>query len=186
MNLTRHSIRVRLTAWYTALTFVALVVTAAAVVALVRHSVTRAADDRLAAHHAGLERFANGLESNLSPLEVRDEYREYADLSLGNALFELVGSDGQPLARPDVSGWVEATAPLCAPTIGRGPATAEVMIGGQPYRASTRALTVRGAPAQAVIAVPRKAFGLNRLPAIAYPSASIGLYSRIECPSSSA
>ena len=94
----RRSIRVRLTAWYAGLTLVALIVMAVTVLALVRHSVTRAADDRLAAHHNGLERFANGLETDLTPAEVRDEYREYADVSLGNALFEMTDAEVDPEA----------------------------------------------------------------------------------------
>lgn len=150
----RQSIRVRLTAWYAGLTLVALIVMAAAVLALVRTSVTRAADDRLAAHQTGLERFATGLDAGLTPDEVRDEYREYADVSLGNALFELTAPDGQTLARPDVPGWTEAIAPLHAAARTGGPASADVVIAGQPYRASTRMLTLRGVATPSVIAVP--------------------------------
>lgn len=82
----RHSIRVRLTAWYALLTLVALIVMAAAVLALVRHSVTRAADDRLAAHHSGLERFANALEAGLTPAEVHDSIHD----DLGWAIVRLI------------------------------------------------------------------------------------------------
>ena len=150
----RRSIRVRLTMWYAGLTLVALIVMAGAVLALVRHSVTRAADQLLAAHHSGLERFANGLETRLTPAELSDEYREYADVSLGNALFEVTGGDGQPLARPAVAGWPAATSVLHAAAARGDAMTADVSIGGQPYRASARMVTVRGARLATVIAVP--------------------------------
>ena len=153
----RRSIRARLTLWYAGLTLVALVVMAAAVLVLVRNSVTRAADELLAAHHSGLKRFANALETGLTPAALRDEYREYRDVSLGNALFEVTGGDGQPLARPDVAGWRDATEPLLAAAARGEVATADVSIGGhggQPYRATARLVTVRGVRLPAVIAVP--------------------------------
>jgi two-component system, OmpR family, heavy metal sensor histidine kinase CusS len=150
----RQSIRARLTAWYAGLTLVALIVMAGTVLALVRHSITRAADDRLAAHHSGLERFANGLETNLTPAEVRDEYREYADVSLGNALIEMPGVNGERLATPDVAGWDAVVAPLHAAAARHAAATTDVLLAGQPYRASTQPLTLRGHVVDAVIAVP--------------------------------
>ena len=149
-----RSIRFRLTAWYAAVTLVTLVAAAMTVIALVDHSVTRAADDRLAAHHQGLARFANGLEAGLSPVEIRDEYREYADVSLGNALFSLTTAGGQVLAHPDVNGWDEALAPLVEAAARGVSAEADVLLSGQPYRASTRPMTIGAAPARAVIAVP--------------------------------
>jgi hypothetical protein len=45
----RGAIRWRMTIWYGALTLVTLMVMAATVLALVRHSLVRAADDRLRA-----------------------------------------------------------------------------------------------------------------------------------------
>ena len=150
----RQSIRVRLTAWYAGLTLVALIVMAVTVLALVRHSVTRAADDRIAAHQSGLERFANALETDLTPEDVRGEYREYADVSLGNALFELTGADGQRLAAPDVAGWDAGVAVLHAAARRHASVTADITLAGQPYRAMTRLLTLRGAAVDALIAVP--------------------------------
>lgn len=148
-----RSIRVRLTAWYAGLTLVALIVMTATVLALVEHSLTRAADDRLQAHHQGLARFSAGLESELTMDEVKEEYREYADVSLGNALFMLTADDGQELAAPGAVGFADATRSLR-----RGGAAsvqgANVAIAGQPYRAERRAFAVRGRTMQAVIAVP--------------------------------
>ena len=151
--MTRHSIRVRLTAWYAGLTLVALIVMASSVILLVRHSVTRAVEERLSAHHDGLERFANALEVSLPADEVRDELREYAAGAVGGAFLELATSEGANLAHPDVSGWDAAIASL-RPTSPSPRATAiDFLIGDAPYRASTRALTIHGASAQSIVAV---------------------------------
>lgn len=151
--ITRHSIRVRLTAWYAGLTLVALIVMAAAVFLLVRQSVTRAVDERLSAHHDGLERFANGLEAGIAPSELRDELREYGAGAVGSAFFELVAADGVLLARPDVAGWDASIAALRPTAASHQSSTIDLRIGGEPYRASTRALTIHGAPAQSIVAV---------------------------------
>jgi len=152
--MTRHSIRVRLTAWYAGLTLVALMVMAASVILLVRHSVTRAVDERLSAHHDGLERFANGLGANIPTDEVRDELREYAAGAVGSAFFELATADGAALARPEVSGWDASIAALRPAAAASSSASAiDFLIGGEPYRASRRTLTIRGAQAASIVAV---------------------------------
>lgn len=146
----RHSIRVRLAVWYTALTLAAMAVTGAVVWLMVQHSVRQAADDRLAAHAAGLERFVTGLETDLSPSDLRDEYREYADVSLGTSLLQVTNAAGEPLAIPDAAGWAASVAPL---TDGNA-APRDVMIGGEPYRVAASTVKSPTGPLRAVVAVP--------------------------------
>lgn len=149
----RHSIRVRLTAWYAGLTLVALLVMAAAVLLLVKQSVAREVDERLQANHAGLEHFADALEAGLPTAEVQDELREYAAGAVGHSFFELTSQDGVTLARPDVPGWDAAVAGLRTEAASHPVVENHLTIAGQPYQASTRTLTIHGAPARSIVAV---------------------------------
>lgn len=146
----RHSIRVRLTIWYTALTLVAMTAAGATAWLLVSHSVRQAADERLAAHALGLSRFLQGLEKGLSPAEVRDEYREYSEVSLGNALLEVNDAAGETLAMPTDAGWDAAVAAVRARTA----APRDVTIDREPYRLSASELPGPAGTVHAIIAVP--------------------------------
>lgn len=153
-----QSIRVRLAVWYTALTLAAMAVTGAVVWLLVQHSVRQAADDRLAAHAAGLERFVNGLETDLSRADLRDEYREYADVSLGTSLVQMTTAAGETLAVPATAGWPEAVAALYHGngTAGRtaDAAPRDVIVGGEPYRIAASTIRAPAGSLRAVVAVP--------------------------------
>lgn len=145
----RHSIRARLTVWYTALTLAAMAITGSVVWLLVQHSVRQAADDRLAAHAVGLERFVNGLETTLSPGELAEEYREYVDVSLGTSLLQLTSASGQTLVAPSAAGWPSAVAAL-----GGAVAPRDIFVGSEPYRISASNLGPSSGPIRAVVAVP--------------------------------
>lgn len=153
-----QSIRVRLAVWYTALTLAAMAVTGAVVWLLVQHSVRQAADDRLAAHAAGLERFVNGLETDLSPADLQDEYREYADVSLGTSLVQMTTAAGETLAAPDTAGWPEAVAALHHDDWAAGrtadAAPRDVIVGGEPYRIAASTIRAPAGLLRAVVAVP--------------------------------
>jgi heavy metal sensor kinase len=145
----RHSIRVRLAVWYTALTLAAMAVTSAVVWLAVAHSVRQAADERLAAHAIGIARFVRGLEPNLTPAELKDEYREYADVSLGTSLLEIRSAAGDVLAVPDNPGWAAMTA-----SIGAGKPARDLTIGAEPYRISATDVPSPTGPLHAIVAVP--------------------------------
>jgi two-component system heavy metal sensor histidine kinase CusS len=145
-----QSIRARLAVWYTALTLAAMAVTGAMVWLLVQHSVRQAADDRLAAHSVGLERFVNGLEKDLSLSDLRDEYREYADVSLGTSLLQMTNAAGETLAMPDAAGWGAAVSAMR-----RGDKRPrDVTIGGEPYRMESFTPSLPGGELHAIVAVP--------------------------------
>lgn len=146
----RHSIRVRLTVWYTALTLVAMAVTGSVVWLLVQHSVRQAADDRLAAHVAGLERFVKGVETSLSPEELRDEYREYVDVSLGTSLLQMTSATGETLVAPDAAGWSQAVGAL----IEGEQMPRDILVGGEPYRITVSSVRLPSGPIRAIVAVP--------------------------------
>ncbi len=146
----RHSIRVRLAVWYTAVTLAAMTATGAMVWLLVQHSVRQAADDRLAAHVMGLDRFVKGLESDLTAAELRDEYREYADVSLGTSLLQMTTAGGETLAVPSAAGWQAAVTALAA----NDAASRDVVIGGEPYRIVSSTVTSSAGPLRAIVAVP--------------------------------
>ena len=145
----RHSIRIRLTAWYAAVTLLALAIMATTVWGLFLRSVSQAAQDRLTAQFEGIARFTASMEVDLALGDVRDEYREYTDMSGGNALVELTNGNGDVLVMPGGTGWTAATAVLT-----RAAPVANVTIGGEPYRASVAEFTDRGRPFRAVVAVP--------------------------------
>jgi heavy metal sensor kinase len=146
----RQSIRVRLTIWYSALTLVAMTAAGATAWLLVSHSVRQAADDRLAAHTQGLARFVQALETGLTLEEVRDEYREYSEVSLGNALLAVTGPHGEALTRPIDAGWADAAA-----TVGSGDAPPrDVTIGREPYRLSAARIATPAGALHVIVAVP--------------------------------
>lgn len=145
-----QSIRARLAVWYTALTLAAMAVTGAVVWLLVQHSVRQAADDRLAAHSAGLARFVNGLEKDLSPSDLRDEYREYVDVSLGTSLLQVTAPSGETLVVPDAAGWAAAVAQLPAGDT----ASRDVVIAGEPYRIASSNVVSTSGSLRAIVAVP--------------------------------
>lgn len=145
----RQSIRVRLTVWYTALTLVAMAVTGALAWLLVRHSVRVAADERLAAHAVGLKRFADGLERDLTLEQLRDEYREYADVTLGTTLLQVRDANGDLLAVPDLPDWSAGMA-----AIDSGGQPRDVTLGGEPYRVAAFTTSTIAGPLRGVAAVP--------------------------------
>jgi two-component system heavy metal sensor histidine kinase CusS len=146
----RHSIRLRLAVWYTALTLAAMAVTGTVVWLLVQHSVRQAADERLAAHAAGIARFVNGLEADLTPTELKDEYHEYADVSLGTSLLEIRSASGDVLAEPDAPGWQPAVAAVRdGDTVSR-----DVMIGAEPYRLAAMSIASHDSTLRGIVAVP--------------------------------
>ena len=155
--ISRHSIRVRLAVWYTAVTLAAMAITGASVWLLVQHSVHQAADERLAAHALGLGRFVNGLEAGLAPAELRDEYREYADVSLGTSLVEISDASGEALAVPAAAAWHAAVAglnPSAVAPVGAAAVPRDVVIGGEPYRMAVSTVPSPSGPLRAIVAVP--------------------------------
>ncbi len=147
----RRSVRARLTMWYAALTFVALLIVAISTWALFRLSVVTTAQDRLDAHLAGVERFSDEFKPGASLDHMREEYREYSDMSHGNALFQVTTGSGDVLVAPDAAGWASAVAPFNGRSAVGGE---DILVNGEPYRASITEFAGNRVPIRAIIAVP--------------------------------
>ncbi len=99
----RRSIGFRLAAWYSLVFASGLVTFSVAAWFAMRASVYHAFDDELRDRVRGVERFMAGQISPLSPLEVRDEFREHSVLGPGGDLFQVCDRQGQ---------WVYRSVPL--------------------------------------------------------------------------
>lgn len=149
-----RSIRARLTFWYAALIAISTTVLAASGVWLARQSVTNAADATLRLQIDGVRQFIESTSGRMSHDDLVDEFREYAELTLGRALLEVAEADGVALCHPSESGWDAMVATL-QPTAGRERIVFEsTRIGGEPYRAASAAVTAKGRVFSVVAAVP--------------------------------
>lgn len=145
----RLSIRARLTAWYAGAVGAALALTMATIWIALLHGIAAGTDQRIDAQRAGLERFSQGLEPELTVAAEAEEYREYGDVSLSDALFQVNGPDGDVLYAPGVPGWPGVVAQARTQTGVSMPVT----LAGQPYRARAVAFTGRRGPYTAVFAI---------------------------------
>ena len=99
------SIRARLTAGYLAVLTAATLCLAGGVWWLFRESVIRAADASLAGRVEGTKRFIETTQRELPPEEVSDEFKEFADMTRGEALIEVIDEHGRTLCIPAMAGW---------------------------------------------------------------------------------
>jgi two-component system heavy metal sensor histidine kinase CusS len=149
-----QSIRVRLTLWYVAVVAVTTLALAAAGVWLARQSVTGAADATLRAQFDGVRQFIHATSSQMSHEDLVDEFHEYAELTLGQALLQVTDPAGLDLCKPTAPGWdgflaaVGPAGPDDLPTFRSAP------IGGVLYRTAAVTLNLGGRRFRAVAAVP--------------------------------
>jgi two-component system heavy metal sensor histidine kinase CusS len=101
------SIRARLTAWYVAVLAVATLSLTGASWWLSSQSVVRAADISLEARVEGVRDFLENPRTRLTVEGLQDEFSEYAELTRGEALLEVIDAAGVVLVRPSVPGWAE-------------------------------------------------------------------------------
>jgi heavy metal sensor kinase len=99
------SIRMRLTAGYLAVLTAATLLLAGGVWGLFRQSVIRAADASLEGRVDGTRRFIDRIQRELPPEEVSDEFKEFGDMTRGEALVECIDEHGRTLHAPTMSGW---------------------------------------------------------------------------------
>lgn len=152
------SIGARLTAWYVGVLAVALLVFGGGSWWLSTQSVVRAADAGLAARIDGVRAFLEDPETVLTVEDLREEFGEYAELTRGEALLEVVDGSGHVLCRPSVPGWTE----LLRRAADRRPA--DRVIGGMPFRVASAALDAHGQVYAVTVAAPMGAAhaALNR------------------------
>jgi len=136
---TGRSIRTRLTAAYLVVLTAATVALAAGAWVLLRQSIIVAADATLETRVRGVAQFIDAAQRSLTPEDLLDEFGEFAQLTSGDTLLEVVDSDGTVFTRPSLAGWDQlrvGTSPLDAPI------AAARVVNGQPYRAVSHVLTV--------------------------------------------
>jgi heavy metal sensor kinase len=101
------SVRGRLTAWYVAVLAVATLTLTGASWWLSNQSVVRAADISLEARVEGVRDFLENPRTRLTVEGLQDEFSEYAELTRGEALLEVIDGAGTVLVRPSIPGWAE-------------------------------------------------------------------------------
>ncbi len=146
-----RSIRVRLTAWYLAVLALATIGLAGSSWFLLKRTIIRTADANLAAQIDGVTRFIGSMERALDPGEVRDEFREYAQLTFGEALLE-VDQSGTVLCVPTLPRWEALRA-------GLHPAVDQLMYtdrraGRHRYRVVATSIVVQGRRYDVTAATP--------------------------------
>ena len=150
----RASIRVRLALWYVAVLAVATLSLTAASWWLSNQSVIRAADIGLQARVEGVQDFLENPRTRLSVEGLQDEFGEYAELTRGEALLEVLDASGTVLCRPSIPGWVEM-----ADREARGGTSKDIrpndrVLAGSPYRVASAHLEAVGRKYRVTVAAP--------------------------------
>ena len=141
MTMARWTIRKRLTVWYLAVLVPAMLLLAGGSWWLMRRSLLDAADSHLRARIEGAERLIRGMQHELSIIEIRDEFREFAELTMGDGPIEVTDGNGLVLCQPPMGGWAAVRAAVIVPPPEGSPATSDATLDGRPVRvvaASTR------------------------------------------------
>ena len=134
------SIRARLTAVYLAVLATATLLLAGGAWWLFRDSVIQAADASLAGRVEGTRRFIETTQRELPPEEVSDEFKEFADMTHGEALVEVT-ENGRTLILPVLPGWESLRVGASPPNALRVEARD---LAGEPFRAVATELVVDG------------------------------------------
>ena len=158
------TIRVRLTAWYVAILTLATLTLAGGSWWLSTQSVIRAADSGLAARIDGVRAFLDDPRTILTVEELEDEFREYAELTRGEALLQVINPTGAVLCQPAIPGWLEMEAALAVPGSTGTQSATDRTIGAHPYRVAVATITARGQQYRVTVAAPMGAAyaALNR------------------------
>jgi len=134
------SIRARLTVVYLAVLATATLLLAGGAWLLFRDSVIQAADASLAGRVEGTRRFIETTQRELPPEEVSDEFKEFADMTHGEALVEVT-ENGRTLILPVLPGWEHLR-------VAASPANALRVeardLAGEPFRAAATELVMDG------------------------------------------
>src|SRR5437588_5400017 len=98
-----RSIRIRLTAWYLLMLGLGLSVFGVGSWYAMRASAIHTVDEELEDRIRGIQKFMELQIASLSPLEIRDEFREHSVLGPGGDLFQVCDGQGE---------WLYRSAPL--------------------------------------------------------------------------
>ena len=151
------SIRIRLTAWYLVMLALGLGVFGVGNWFAMRVSAFHAIDEELDDRIRGVEKFMQLQISALSPIEIRDEFREHSVLGPGGDLFQVCNEKGEWLYRSAVL--ENSQVPIRLPNqIGDKPLYEDLTVQSTPIRFATGRVVVNGHPYTVQVAAPLREF----------------------------
>jgi heavy metal sensor kinase len=140
-----RSIRFRLTAWYTAVLTLALLLFGVLSWVAVREVLMHAVDEELEDRVAGVRRFMDNQIASLSVEEIRDEFKEHSVLGPGGDLFQVCDAQGVWLYRS--ASLEEADVPIERPAaLAKSGLSQTLMVRGVSVRFLSRPVTVLNKP----------------------------------------
>lgn len=147
------SIRVRLTAWYLAMLALGLSVFGVGSWFAMRASAFHAIDEELRDRLSGIRKFMELQIASLSPIEIRDEFREHSVLGPGGDLFQVCDDRGEWLYR---SAPLENNrVPIRRPNqLGSEPRFEDLNVQHVPLRFATARVVVHGGAYTVQVAAP--------------------------------
>jgi len=158
------SIRAKLTAWYVGVLTVITLAFAGASWWLSTQSVMRATDASLQARVEGVRTFLQNPRTRLTVESLRDEFGEYAELTRGEALLEVIDESGVVLCRPSIPGWADLSAVESPVEAASEVRPHDRLLVDQPFRVASAQVVAHDRPYHVTVAAPmRPAYtALNR------------------------
>lgn len=151
------SIRVRLTAWYLVMLALGLGLFGIGSWFAMRASAFQTIDEELEDRIHGVEKFMQLQIASLSPVEIRDEFREHSVLGPGGDLFQVCDEKGQWLYRSAVL--ENNRVPIRFPNqLGDESVYENISVQSIPIRFATGRVVVNDHPYAIQVAVPLKEF----------------------------
>ena len=151
------SIRIRLTAWYLVMLALGLGVFGVGSWFAMRVSAFHVIDEELEDRIRGVEKFMQLQISALSPVEIRDEFREHSVLGPGGDLFQVCNEKGEWLYRSAVL--ENSQVPIRLPNqLGDQPFYENLTVQNTPVRFATGRVVVNDHPYTIQVAAPLKEF----------------------------
>ncbi len=172
--MTFGSIRFRLTAWYLVMLALGLGVFGIGSWFAMRVSAFHTIDEELQDRIRGVEKFMQLQIAALSPVEIRDEFREHSVLGPGGDLFQVCNEKGEWLYRSTIL--ENNQVPIRLPNqIGDQPIYENLTVQGTPVRFATGRVIVNGHPYAIQVAAPLYEFyeALERFRLILWLSAPL-------------
>ncbi len=152
-----RSIRLRLTAWYLSMLALGLAVFGVGNWYAMRASAFHTIDEELEDRIRGVEKFMQIQIASLSPVEIRDEFREHSVLGPGGDLFQVCNQKGEWLYRSAVLENSEVA--IRRPgQLGKEAVFENLAVQGTPVRFATRRVVVNDEPYSIQVAAPINEF----------------------------
>lgn len=151
------SIRIRLTVWYLVMLGVGLGIFGVGSWYAMRASAFHSIDDELEDRIRGIQKFMQMQIASLSPIEIRDEFREHSVLGPGGDLFQVSDANGEWLYRS--APLEDNRVPIRRPNqLAREPRFDNLEVQGVPIRFASARVVVNGNDYAVQVAAPMREF----------------------------